>query len=342
MKTAMALGLASVSLLLGSLAMASPSSAAGTAAHLAPSTHFVVGFNATTATEVSNAASVGVSTDMLYAGPPTAQSKLGEALAQAHMGVIDGRISTELYFWECHRTHSVAPAPSRARNSYCAHDAEPGYSTSVLLGAVDATLTSDAASPFVTALWVLDDWPAWDGGSARLVLQDIHQEITATTPDLPAICGFGATVTAPGTDGWDPSTALNYSNAGCDLVGFYNYAATTRRPSSGTGLDWSMQSLLPAMESSLDSLGWDEASTPVLGIGQAWSGRFAAHYQPGLSSSQVLTQATAFCSAGATSIAWYAWSDSGFHRATQTPVNSAVMAAGIEEGIASCRHKWSG
>jgi hypothetical protein len=317
-----------------SLAFTSP--AFGTA------THYVVGFNATTSAAVSNAAHIGITTDMLYGGPPSLRSKLGRALTQAHMSVIDGRVSTELYFWECHRTHTVAPPPAGQRNDYCSRDSEPGDTTPVLLAAVDNILRSDGANPLTTGLWVLDDWPSWDGGSARTVLQQIHEEINNLTPGFPAICGFGATITTPDTTGWDPSTAQNYSNEGCEIVGFYNYADTQRVPSNGANLDWSMRSLLPAMESSLAGLGWNIVSTPLLGIGQAWSGRFARAYEPGLSSAQVLSEASAFCNAGATSVGWYGWSDRGFRRATLTPAKSPDIATGIQDGIAACRGAWSG
>ena len=125
------------------------------------------------------------------------------------------------------------------------------------------------------------------------------------------------------------------------MVGMYNYADEGRRPSTGADLDWSMTTLLPAMESSLEDLGWNIANTPLLGIGQAWSGRFAGGYEPGLSTSQMLSEADAFCSGGATSIGWYGWSDSGYRRATQTPVNSSTIDTGIEQSIASCDSTWS-
>lgn len=304
--------------------------------------HLIVGFNATTPALVDSAASLGITTDVLYNGPPSPKSKLGKALARTGMTVIDGRISTELYFWECNRTHTVALPPAGQSNDYCKNDVYPYYDTSVLLAAVVSTLEADAANPLTSGLWVLDDWPSWDGGSATTVLQQIHQEVQSLTPGLPAICGFGSTISAPGTSDWDPSTALNYSNGGCDMVAFYNYANAQSKPSTGTDLDWSMGLLLPAMESSLTALGWNVSSTPLLGIGQAWSGRFGGGYQPGLSDSQILSEATAFCDAGATSIGWYGWTDSGFHTKTQTPANSLAIASGIQQGVAACESTWNG
>lgn len=304
--------------------------------------HLVVGFNATSASLVADAASLGITTDVLYNGPPKLKSRFGRALAGAHMGVIDASISTDLYFWECHRTHTVAPPPAGEANSYCRRDYEPNFDTAVLLSTVAAKLSADASNPLVDGYWVLDDWPAWDGGSAQVVLQQIHEEIAAETPGYPAICGFGGTIGPPGPAQWDPSTAANYSTAGCDMVGLYNYANVTRKSSTGSSLDWAMQSLLPAMEASLAAQGWSAAAAPMLGIGQAWSGHFAGGYQPGLSASQVLTEASAFCGAGAGSIGWYGWTDGGFHRNTQTPANASAIDSGIQESIAACQADWAG
>jgi hypothetical protein len=304
------------------------------------SSHLIVGFNATSPALVEDAAGLGVTTDILYGGAPAPTSKLGSALQSSHMSVVDASISSDLYFWECHRTHTVAPPPSGDKNDYCRKDFEPGYDTQTLLQTVAQTLSADASNPLVVGYWVLDDWPWWDGGSARTVLQEIHQEIENTTPGYPAICGFGGTIEPPGVDGWDTSTGENYSNQGCDMVGFYNYANQSAKASSGTNLDWSMGTLLPAMESTLSSLGWNESDTPLLGIGQAWSGRFAGSHEPGLSSSQVVEEASAFCSAGATSIGWYGWTDSGFVRLTQTPVNSPAIDEGIEQSINRCVSTW--
>jgi hypothetical protein len=55
---------------------------------------------------------------------------------------------------------------------------------------------------------------------------------------------------------------------------------------------------------------------------------------PGLSSAQMVAQAQAFCSYGASSIGWYGWE--GFKGHTRTPDNSSVIQQGIEEGAAAC------
>ncbi len=179
-------------------------------------------------------------------------------------------------------------------------------------------------------------------GAAALLLQKIHDAIAQKNPGLPAICGFGGGVTKSGRIGWDPGTAANYSNGGCDIVGWYNYSPFGRRhPSNGKDLDWKMTQLLPAMSHSLKKHGWDIAHTPLYGIGQAWAGSYNKHFfQPGLTRGEMRAQARAFCAFGATYVGWYAWDDSGDNSQTQTPNNSPVISAGIAAGISACRSIW--
>jgi hypothetical protein len=192
----------------------------------AKTTRFVAGFSAGTPAQVASAAGDGVTADILYGGPPGPASPLGRALARYHMTAIDARLSGELFYWECHRTHTVAPPPKGQPNDYCAKDEKPGVdSPAVVLKTIGGWLRQDASNPLVSGYWVLDDWPYWDGGSARGLLREIRREIRAVTPGYPAICGFGGTVLKPGqAGGFDASTAENYSDGGCDMVGWYNYA----------------------------------------------------------------------------------------------------------------------
>jgi hypothetical protein len=268
-----------------------------------------------------------------------------ETALKAHgIAVVDAGISGILFYWECHRTHTVKPPPnSYPYNEYCRTDEDPRVKNeAVVLRDVSALLERDAARAYVVAYWVLDDWPGWDPGSAHELLQKIHALVAAKTPGRPAICGFGAGVAKPGKVDWDPGTAANYSNGGCDVVGWYNYSPFGRRhPSSGDGLDWTMKALLPAMQRSLAKRGWQIDKTPLYGIGQAWSGSYEKrYYQPGLSKEQMREQAKAFCDFGATYIGWYAWDDGGYDSRTQTPNDSPVIADGIAAGIAACRQVW--
>jgi len=171
---------------------------------------------------------------------------------------------------------------------------------------------------------------------------EIHALIAQKTPGLAAICGFGAGVARPGKVAWDPGTAANYSNGGCDVVGWYNYSPFGRRhPNNGKGLDWTMKALLPAMAHSLARKGWNIARTPLYGIGQAWGGSYdKRYYQPGLTSGEMLKQATAFCEFGARYVGWYAWDDSGYDARTETPNNSKAVADGIAQGINACTSVW--
>ncbi|HET6277054.1 MAG TPA: hypothetical protein VFE16_14085 [Candidatus Cybelea sp.] len=307
--------------------------------------HAIIGFSIDTPKRAATAARQGITATILYGGSPAPGSALQEALHASGISVIDGGISGVLFYWECHRTHTVKPPPSsHGYNPYCRTDEDPHVdSVKAALRDVGEILKRDAERPYVAGYWVLDDWAGWDPGSGRELLQKVHALIADETPGLPAICGFGAAVLRPGKVGWDAGTGANYSKGGCDVVGWYNYSPFgRRRPSNGKQLDWTMKSLLPAMASTLEKRGWRIARTPLYGIGQAWGGSYEKkYYQPGLTRGEMLAQARAFCEFGASYIGWYAWDDSGFESRTETPNDSHVVAAGIAAGINACRAVWS-
>ncbi len=306
--------------------------------------HAIIGFSVDTPKRAATAASQGIDTTILYGGSPAPGSALQRALQANGISVVDAKVSDILFYWECHRTHTVKPPPSSyGYNPYCRTDEDPRIkSEAVALQRIADILQHDAKRPYVVGYWVLDDWVWWDDGSARELLRKVHALIAQKTPGLPAICGFGAGVAKPGKVDWDPGTAANYSNDGCDVVGWYNYSPFGRRhPSNGKRLDWTMKALLPAMQRSLEKRGWRVAQTPLYGIGQAWGGSYDKHYyQPGLTRGEMLDQAKAFCEFGATYIGWYAWDDSGDNRRTETPNNSPAIAAGIADGIRACHVAW--
>lgn len=248
--------------------------------------HAIIGFSVDTPKRAATAGGQGITATILYGGSPTPGSPLEKALDANGISVVDGAISGVLFDWECHRTHTVKPPPSSyAYNPYCRTDENPHVnSMKAALRAVGKILARDAKRPYVTGYWVLDDWAWWDPGSGRALLQQIHASIAQRTPGLPAICGFGAGIARPGKVHWDPGTAANYSNGGCDVVGWYNYSPFgNRHRNNGKRLDWSMKALLPAMARSLEKKGWKIARTPLYGIGQAWGGSYQKkYYQPGL------------------------------------------------------------
>jgi hypothetical protein len=308
--------------------------------------HAIVGFSVDTPQRAAHAAAEGVTATILYSGSPAPNGALAQALQKNGISVVDGLVSGYLYYWECHRTHTVAPPPkSYGYNSYCSTDEDPHFSSdAAVLRAVERLLARDARRPYVVGYWVLDDWPWWDSGSAHQLLQEVHALIAAKTPGKPAICGFGAGIGGGDHWSWDPGTAENYSNAGCDVVGWYVYSPFDRkRPSLGTRLNWSMTGLLPAMARSLSKYGWQIANTPLYGIGQAWAGSYdRRYYQPGLTVSEMEEQAAGFCGFGARYVGWYAWDDSEDDARTQTPNNSPTIAAGIAAGISACKRIWGG
>jgi hypothetical protein len=307
-------------------------------------THAIIGFSVDTPKRAATAGRQGINTTILYEGSPAPGSPLEKALRANGISVVDAGVSGILFYWECHRTHTVAPPPkSYTYNPYCRTDEDPRIdSPRVVLRDVAKILARDAKRSYVVGYWVLDDWAWWDPGSARDLLQKVHAEIERITPGRPAICGFGGAVLRPGKVGWDAGTGANYSNGGCDVVGWYNYSPFGRRhPSNGKRLDWTMKALLPAMARTLEKKGWNVAQTPLYGIGQAWGGSYdRKYYQPGLTRDEMLEQAKAFCDFGATYIGWYAWDDSGFESRTETPNNSPTITAGIAAGIKACQAEW--
>ncbi len=306
--------------------------------------HAAVGFSVDTPARAATAASEGITSTILYGGAPNPASALEQALQSHDISVIDGGVSSIVFYWECHRTHTVAPPPSSySRNYYCLTDENPHISSdAVALAHLSRLLDRDAKRPYVAGYWVLDDWPWWDYGSGRDLLRKIHALIARKTPGRPAICGFGAGFGKGTTYYWDPGTAANYSNAGCDVVGWYNYTPFgKRKPSSGVNYNWSMHGLLPAMSRSLAKYGWNISRTPLMGIGQAWGGRYDGnHYQPGITADEMQSQAAAFCAYGASVISWYAWDDSGDNAQTLTPNNSPAVTAGIKAGLSVCKADW--
>jgi hypothetical protein len=306
--------------------------------------HAIIGFSVDTPKRAATAAGQGLNTTILYGGAPAQGSPLQRALKKHGISVVDGSISGFMFYWECHRTHTVKPPPkSYGYNPYCRTDEDPKFdSARVVLNHVSALLDRDAKLPYVVGHWVLDDWAWWDPGSGRALLQKVHALIVKKAPGLRAICGFGAGIGKPGQVNWDPRTGANYSNGGCDIVGWYNYSPFGRkRPSNGKYLDWTMKALLPAMARTLEKQGWEIAQTPLYGIGQAWGGSYEnKYYQPGLTRGEILNEAKAFCDFGATYIGWYAWDDSGFESRTETPNNSATITAGIAAGIDACEVVW--
>jgi hypothetical protein len=306
--------------------------------------HAAVGFSVDTPDRANKAASEGITATILYGAQPSPTSPLVKALEADNIAVIDGSISSLLFYWECHRTHTVKPPPaSYAYNYYCQTDEDPSISSeAVVLRGAAKQLARDAQRPYVIGYWVLDDWASWDYGSGQQLLQKLRTLIARYTPGRPAICGFGAEIGVGTKYAWDPGTAKNYSNAGCDMVAWYNYSPFGRtKPSWGTKLNWSMTGLLPAMANSLAKYGWQIANTPLMGIGQAWGGKYGKNdYQPGLTAAEMQTQASAFCNFGATTISWYAWHDSQDVPQTQTPNNSPAIAAGIVAGIKACHTAW--
>ncbi len=237
-------------------------------------THIIGGFSIDTSIRLTRAAGDGVQVVFYYGQPPSESSALGQKLASLHMKVVDGFISSYLYYYECHRTRTIKPP--HGYSLYCLDDTHPELSTeNALLETIATHLGQVKDNQLIIGYWVLDDWVSWDAGSARQLLMKIHALIQQYTPERPTICGLGGFINAGTTYSWSDWLADNFSPQGCDMIGLYMYTPvqpdTTPVPSVDT-FNWSMSGLLPAVFSSLSKRGWDIRKEPLIGIVQAFGG----------------------------------------------------------------------
>jgi hypothetical protein len=308
--------------------------------------HFLGGFSIDTPERATKAATDGFQIAFEYGQPPSESDGLGQKLESLHMKVIDGYISSYLYYYECHRTKELRPS-LLGPGQYCKGDPHPELTdANVFLETIATHLKQVKDNQLIVGYWVLDDWVQWDAGSARQLLIKIHQLIQQYTPGRPSICGFGGSIGPYQEYGWDDWIADNFSSQGCDMVGFYVYTSSlpnTTPTASPDDYDWSMSGVLPAMFASLQQRGWDVNKESLIGIGQAFGGPIAHtnRYWVTPTAKDIEMQSKSFCEDGATGLDFYAWDDSGYGPTTQTPMNSTEIETGIRKGIAACRQYWS-
>lgn len=304
------------------------------------------GFNIDTPNQAVKASTDGIQIAFQYGNPPSDKDALGQKLSLLHMKVIDGYISSYLYYYECHRTHTVKPPPPWDTNP-CTTDSHPELnSENALLTNIAHHLQQVKNNPLIIGYWTLDDWVPWDAGSAQSLLIQIHRLIEQYTPGRPAICGFGGSIELHQGYGWEDWVADNFSPQGCDEVGLYIYASSlpdSTPIASPDDYDWSMSQLLPAMFASLQQRGWDIEKEPLIGIGQAFGGSIAHtdRYWITPETKDIETQSRSFCEHGAIGLTFYGWEDAGYGPTTQSPMNNTQINAGIRKGIAACKQYWS-
>ncbi len=306
--------------------------------------HIIGGFSINSPVRLTRAAVDGVQVVFDYGQPPSESAVLGQDLKSLHMKVVDGFISSYLYYYECHRTKIIKPSP--AYTPYCLQDTHPELSTeNTLLATIATHLQQVKDNQLIIGYWVLDDWVPWNPGSARQLLIKIHELIQQYTPGRPAICGFGGFIHSGTGYSWSDWLADNFSPQGCDVVGLYMYTPvlpdTTPVPSADT-YNWSMAGLLPAVFSSLAKRGWDIGKEPLIGIVQAFGGQrnHTNLYSVTPTARDIEMQSQSFCEYGASGLVFYGWDDSGFGPIAQTPTNNRGIEMGIRNGIAACKQIW--
>ena len=306
--------------------------------------HLFGAFSVDTPAEASAAFSDGIQYTIHYGVPHSPTSTQGLALQKAGIKEYDSHILSFLDDYECHR------ALITKNTQYCTTEPSSHLtSATAVLGAAKSYLLENQNNSLIAGHWILDDWPDWDDGSAKQLLVGIHQLIRQYTPNIPAICGFGAEFSLKGEVSWHDATASNFSSQACDEIGLYIYAApadkTNNLPKSDD-YDWSMSKVLPQVAKSLQTRGWDSHKTPWIGIGQAFGGvRSSDNSVISIAPSihNMITQALSFCKAGAKDIMWYAYDQGSYYVSgtEQTPMNNPGIKAGIRSGIAACKAWWS-
>ena len=301
--------------------------------------HLIAGFSIPTTTEAQQAKSEGVQTVLTYGSSYQDSTPLGHALnTTLHMTQIEGEPWELLHQFECHRLYTLRLPVG----GYCSRD-YPNMTMQSLLGGVENDMDQERWDPNVVGVWVLDDWPVSDPGSAAQFLPQIASVIHSYAPNLPTICGFGASLLTNGTGAYFSHLLDNFTPSGCDEVAFYIYSQPVKTTTKAT-FDWSMKSLLPTLLAGLKARGWNPKRTPLIGIVQAFGGERVN--LPGYSyrtptAADIAEQSESYCKAGASGLAFYAWYTSGLAKLL-TPANDSDMGQGVSEGIAGCQQIWAG
>src|SRR6266480_5441632 len=87
-------------------------------------THFFGGFSIDTPERATKAATDGIQVVFKYGQPPSESEGLGQKLQSLQMKVVDGYISSYLYYYECHRTKELKPS-LLGPGQYCEDDPYP-------------------------------------------------------------------------------------------------------------------------------------------------------------------------------------------------------------------------
>lgn len=259
--------------------------------HAAPGqlSHFFAAFSAGSNPTV--ASSVGLNAILDYGFNPTQTDSKSTALKAANLQIID-----------------------QMPDEYLRQFDKDGNLQS-LLTSVTSHLKSEQNNSQIIAYWVLDDWS--HDGTAKTALQQMNSLIHQYTPGKPSICGFS------GNSGNYNGKTMNFSPAGCDMVGLYIY------PQSSA--EFSLPTILPALEAGLKAQGWNISANPLIGVPLSYGG---ANGYAVPTASEVETETKAFCTAGATGIIYY-----DFGTGTNGSNNSGIQQ-GIKAGITDCKAIW--
>lgn len=300
-------------------------------------THKVGVYSLTNPVSVSAAARAGVQLAIAKDGGP--KTSLSRAYAAHGVKYIDTSIQGLLY-----RTYCPGGTPASCRTPSLA-------SLNTLMAHVKAHVKAVKGTGAVAAYYILDDYFTNMSG----VMPWLYNAIRSVDTTTPTVCAFyqglayknAAGHLVVSTSRFDEAM-VNYSPQWCDAVAVYSYAPafSSRKAPAVPAVEWSMASVLPALESKLEQRGWVPSKQPLIGVPSAfgYSPRTAKHrttleapvWRYGPNSSQLATQIRAFCAAGAVSIVPYVWNDQSVGH-VQELYNNAVLRAGVQKGTRQCR-----
>ena len=245
--------------------------------------------------------------------------------------------------------NTLCPNPTTTACSFSAANEQ------TFLNAVSQYLNTAASDPAIAGYWVLDDYFGID---VRSTLTKVHQLIATSNAanglSRPAVCGFSTNLEFDvATKGHNAAavaasvtpTLSNFTTAGCDFVTLYAYAPSTDVTMTADRVDWSMSTLLPQVFSILQSEGWDISQQPLIAMPQTFDMPVSSNGYYVLPSYQnVLTQATAFCNAGATAYIPFAWDTSASGDPTlansKEPANNATLKQAAIDSFHACQKIW--
>lgn len=287
--------------------------------------------------QLYRASSLGIG---LIVGPPqTSQPEYQQALRATGMRVIDNTPMRMIYKAMC---PTGVPRCARPREDKLAQ----------LRRTLANYVRSTRALHTIAGYYILDDYVP----NIDFILASVYQAMRNADPTTPLVCAFAVPVMQANADAASVASVVsvvrrnlqNYSPKWCDAVMLFSYAPPNTTPQRRGPYDWRMRKTLPAALRILRSKGWQQSSSALIGVPQAFEfwPRLPGHgtskplqYREGPNATELTTQVAAFCRAGATAIVAYTW-----RAAIQSTVfalyNRSAFRLGLLAGAQQCHRDY--